>query len=280
MNRIKDLCVIIPVHKPELSKAEEISLKQCRKILLKYPVFLIYPHNVNTNAYTDIYPELNLAPVPLFWLDSLSSYNKMKCSLSFYELFKQYKFMMTYELDAFIFSDNWNQCSTFNFDYIGAPWYEGLTKADKNSEITGVGNSGFSIRNINRCIEVLKDIEKVRNVWNLFHKFRVYKLLKFSYIARIFNPAWNINVTNEDVFVLMKTKGENEDVFWTRSVYQAFFFKIADTTNAYKFSFEVNPSKLFELNNSTLPIGCHAWEKFELPFWKNFIEQEGYTLEQ
>ena len=49
-------------------------------------------------------------------------------------------------------------------------------------------------------------------------------------------------------------------------------FKVAEPKVALQFSFEVNPSLLYEMNNQQLPFGCHAFEKYEYEtFWKNFI---------
>ena len=39
--------------------------------------------------------------------------------------------MLTYELDAYIFSDDWHKANAFKYDYIGAPWFSGFHLANK-----------------------------------------------------------------------------------------------------------------------------------------------------
>ena len=55
-------------------------------------------------------------------------------------------------------------------------------------------------------------------------------------------------------------------------------FKIAPIEEAVRFSFELLPQTLFKLNNNKLPTGCHAWWRYDLEFWRPFIEGEGYTI--
>lgn len=56
-------------------------------------------------------------------------------------------------------------------------------------------------------------------------------------------------------------------------------FKVAPMEVALKFSFETEVQKCFELNDYQLPFGCHAWEKYDLHFWKPIIRSYGYEIE-
>lgn len=49
-------------------------------------------------------------------------------------------------------------------------------------------------------------------------------------------------------------------------------FKIAPNNINYKFSFEVNPEKLYNMNNKKLPFACHAHKKYGIDFWNKFID--------
>ena len=48
-------------------------------------------------------------------------------------------------------------------------------------------------------------------------------------------------------------------------------FKVAPAKVAAKFSFEVHPELLYELNNKRLPFGCHSYLKYNPEFWKKHI---------
>ena len=64
----------------------------------------------------------------------------------------------------------------------------------------------------------------------------------------------------------------NEDHYWGH-VLAAFFsdFNVAPVNDAIRFSFEVNPTLLYKMNNGQLPFGCHAWERYDPEFWLPFI---------
>ena len=44
------------------------------------------------------------------------------------------------------------------------------------------------------------------------------------------------------------------------------------------FAFEARPRTLYEMNGRQLPFGCHAWFRYDLAFWKPFVESLGYEL--
>jgi len=263
---VKDnICVIVPVHSANPSSTELKSLRQCAAILRGYDVFLIFPSKIDVTLYKREYEKLILCPVNENWLSSIENYNKMKCSLEFYNLFKKYSYLLTYELDSFIFSDDWDTANVFDYDYIGAPWFH------NNNKIGGVGNSGFSFRNVKQCIAVLEAINGVRKIWSVFSKLHLHRLFKLTILLNLVNPIWNKKGKNINFYRLLSSDHLNEDLFWSYIIPDLFNFKVAPLKDAIKFSFELNPSELFKLNNSRLPLGCHAWNKYDPEFWIPFI---------
>jgi len=94
-----------------------------------------------------------------------------------------------------------------------------------------IGNGGLSLRNINKSIKTLNFL---------------------SFFAK----RWTIN----------------EDLFWGMVAPTLYpFFKVPNKKDAFNFSFEREPRKLFELNGNRLPFGCHAWEKYDPDFWNEHI---------
>jgi hypothetical protein len=90
---------------------------------------------------------------------------------------------------------------------------------------------------------------------------------------------WVMNQTGEN-YTIQNHYDNFEDIFFSHAVPLKFKdFRIATIEDAIKFSFEVKPDYLFELNNRKLPMGCHAWWRYNLAFWKPYIENCGYNLE-
>ncbi len=68
-----------------------------------------------------------------------------------------------------------------------------------------------------------------------------------------------------------------EDRYWADFITGLFTdFKIAPIESAIKFSFELEPALLYEMNNNSLPFGCHAWPKIDPAFWERFIDTRHY----
>jgi hypothetical protein len=74
------------------------------------------------------------------------------CSIGFYEVFRQYEYMLIYQLDCWVFRDELEMWCDKGYDYIGAPFF---VKWFVDRGIY-VGNGGFSLRKISNIIEYLK----------------------------------------------------------------------------------------------------------------------------
>jgi len=53
---------------------------------------------------------------------------------------------------------------------------------------------------------------------------------------------------------------------------------LAPFEEAKRFSFEVNPRRLFRECGNVLPFGCHKWMLYDLQFWKSHIQSYGYEV--
>lgn len=150
-----EVAVIIPYYRNTLSETEQISLKQCLKILSGYPIILIIPDNMDKQELS--YGEVLYEKVPAAWLESVAAYNRMMLKADFYMRFKKYKYILIYQLDAFVFSDQLAKFCQYGFDYIGAPWLKGMRYyKDFSKCVWHVGNGGLSLRNVNSFIKILK----------------------------------------------------------------------------------------------------------------------------
>ncbi len=231
---IKEVAVVIPMYKKELSELEKISLTQGMKIFRNYDVFLMMPYSLKFYGNIGGIKEIRFEDK---WFASSQTYSGLLMKKEFYKAFEKYKYILIYQLDAFIFEDKLMHFCSLGYDYIGAPWLSGLHYfLDSRHVIWHVGNGGLSLRNVSKCEELL---EKKHSSCQMY--------------------------INEDIFFSM---GNSDD------------FKVAPVKTALEFAFETEVKRCFEANGEKIPFGCHAWEKWDLAFWKPYIECCGYKIEE
>lgn len=233
MNK-EEVAVVIPMYTPILKQQEIIALKQANKVFEKFDIIAAVPIGLAVE-------EENFTRIERFEADffsSINAYNRLMLSPSFYKRFQQYEYILIYQLDAFVFSDQLLHFCDLNYDYIGAPWLYGIFNyVDATHCISHVGNGGLSLRKVKSFVKVLEER----------------------------NPLQSEQIKNEDLF-FSSIIDEN--------------FKIAPKEIALQFAFERQVRKCFALNHNQLPFGCHAWARYDLKFWKPYIEQFGYTLQK
>jgi hypothetical protein len=95
--------ILIFVHKPQLDWYEEISFRQCFRVLHKHPIRMIYPTSLDVTAYQRLVPNLKVDFVPAGWLSSVRAYNRLKILPFLYRRYAAFEYILTYELDSFVF---------------------------------------------------------------------------------------------------------------------------------------------------------------------------------
>lgn len=157
-NKKSEIIVVIPYYHTDLSETEIISLKQVQKVLKNYDICFISPlrlrHTLRNDKYQIEYFENS-------FFESVSTYNQLMLTFEFYERFIKYRYMLIYQLDAFVFYDRLDYFCDLNYDYIGAPWiYLGKGMVGGINHKVYVGNGGLSLRKISSCIKLLCDGKK------------------------------------------------------------------------------------------------------------------------
>lgn len=246
----KTVAVVIPIYRTKLTDCEIISLKQCLRVLHNYPIFLILPDNISLGDLEKYKDKIKINQLISYHFKDVNSYSKLLISKKFYKQFLDYDYILIHQLDAFVFKDELNDWCNKNYDYIGSPWIDNPIWVKKAKPIWAwrnnfVGNGGFSLRKVSTFIRMLN--------------FFPFNRFIFEWHAK-----------NAQI---------HEDVFWSLYIPSLNpFFKLPDINTALKFSFESSPSKCFEMNNYQLPFGCHAWEKYEIEFWRKIFIKFGYTI--
>lgn len=266
-------CIVIPIYKTQLDHFEQISLSQCFSILGKHDIYIICPEGEEKSIRSISLLKNKNAGYVAFddqFFKSIAGYNRLLKYPGFYKEFLSYTHLLIYQLDAFVFRDDLGYWCDQGFDNIGAPLFKGYENAARDSEIVGQGNGGFCLRNVSNCYNVVTSLKKLSSGLTFYDPespayLNMLRWIKHRYILDYslypFQPVYN------------------EDIFWAELVPKAFKqFSVPDPQISIGFSFEANPTVLFEMNNNMLPFGCHAWQKYDLPFWKEHIEAYGYKI--
>lgn len=260
--------IVIPIHKERPSNEEVASLKQCALVMKNHPICIVCPKGLNTkqlsNHLTDFGINWTIERFPEKYFKGIAGYNLLMLDKSFYKRFAKYQYMLIYQLDAWVFSDELDEWCGKGYDYIGAPWLE--KKNDGEIVLTGVGNGGFSLRRVQHFIDVLSCRGPVRNGKQLHLeptiKNRIYQFF--------YSLGWQNTISYykkdptlfEDIFL---------SIFLSNTKLRA---KMPEPDEASLFAFEQKPSYLFSKTHK-LPFGCHAWRKYEYDFfWHHFINPD------
>ena len=280
MSNATEQIIVVPVYSSMLSEFERISLRQAGKVLGRYSFALVTSKDVDTRDHEELLGRCQVFPRRCLFepacFGSIEAYNRLLISRQFYQEFRKHKYMLILQLDAFVFRDELQEWCDRNYDYIGAPWMEGMHAASMDGRYVGVGNGGFSLRKIESSLRVLRSLsylERPREVFEMFRRdFRIKPLRSFAGLIK------RLTVVNNS-FSAFNDFSYNEDDFWGRLMPRNFkWFKVPEAKGALSFSMEVCPRRMFDDNDRKLPFGCHAWWKYDLEFWRPYIQAEGHDL--
>lgn len=154
MLKYADVAVVIPIYREKLNSFEKISLMQAMNILKKYDIVLVMPKGL----HIDLVHNCKVEYFSKEYFLSISSYNRLMLSEEFYCRFGNYKYILIYQLDAFVFLDELLYFCSLGYDYVGAPWLHGIYKyVDEKHCVWNVGNGGLSLRKISSFIRAVRE---------------------------------------------------------------------------------------------------------------------------
>ncbi|QEK50329.1 hypothetical protein FYC62_00590 [Pedobacter aquae] len=261
-----NVVILIVAHKPFLSPNEGASLKQCYKILGKYPIRIICPKGLNIQEYRALIPDIEVDFIDPKWQATYAMFNRLKIAPFLYNRYCDYEYILFYELDAWVFRDELEYWCNLGYDYIGAPWYEGYGQAEDNSPFIGVGNGGFSLRKVNSHLKVLSSFSYLEKPSEFMRGYD--KKLNVKNLIKI---LLNFTIRN-NTYYMFNNCHKHEDYFWGNIVKRNFkWFRIPTEDIASQFATEKKAKINYRINNNILPFGCHGWLKYEPEFWKDHI---------
>ncbi len=117
----KKVVIVIPTHRPNLTTEDKISLAHLKKYLSKFGTFFLIPRKISSKAFT--ISGYKVKKVHNKFFGTIRRANEMYLSKKFYETFKKYDFMLIYQLDALIFSNELEKWANSGYDFVAAPWF-------------------------------------------------------------------------------------------------------------------------------------------------------------
>ncbi len=232
------IAILIPIYKPELMPLEAFSVTHSLALIKGRECVFVAPDGLDLSFYRKQYPQVRFEFFPAEHFHSVASYSRLLLSPDFYKRFIAYEFILILQPDAILFRDDLDYWMGQGYDYVGAPWPDGIEitlwrddfQGERRRRIrTHVGNGGLSLRRVRRCLQLIEEFPQT-------------------------HAAFTQSGTNEDsYFSLLGTQSEG--------------FSIPDEITASTFSMELEPEQYFQGNGELLPMGSHGWAAVNPQFW-------------
>jgi hypothetical protein len=270
---IPNVAVVVPIYRTELSPSERLSLRSLRHHLGEYPHIGVMPDGLSAAP-----AGFSVQHFPARHFTARHKYSELLVSQSFYQAFERYTHILVYQLDCLVFSDQLRQWCARDYDYVGAPWVHCNEVGEFG--FSGVGNGGFSLRNVNACIRVLKLRDAARHWSEPLAVAGGFTRRVMGSAARGATALLRGELTSfwdrsrrAVRFAALDAPPQyrNEDLFWGAADRLDPAFRIAPPQEAVSFAFEAEPRFCFEQNSHRLPFGCHQWQAYDAEFWRPYL---------
>ena len=250
------VAVVIPVYKAQPNHTELVSLKQCLSVLKDHPIVFFGPESMDITAYSalcDGKVAFNFKSFENSYFENITGYNKLMLSVHFYRAFKNYRYILIHQLDAYVFKDELVYWCGQGYDFIGAPHPAHQNAAGEMHFLKGYSRL---IGGVNRLFGTARVISNVGNGgFSLRHTTKCMWLLELLHSKAL---RWGTN--NEDGFFK----------YWGNLLHP--LFRLPSDNIALRFAIEQSPAESLKKLNGQLPFGCHAFEKYEPEVWQGYIE--------
>jgi hypothetical protein len=233
------LVILVPVYQPVLPAIEAFSLRHSLAQLKPgRDVRFIAPASLDTRWYEAEFPRL---PVDRFGDASFASipgYNRLLMSAGFYERYLVHEYMLILQTDAIVLRDELDQWCSLPYDYVGAPWPDGVQIKVQLDQFQGelaklvkvhVGNGGLSLRRNRACIDLIHE---------------------FPQAVEYFDRT-----------------GSSEDLFFSIMGSLSACWVLPNEMVAARFSLELKPEAYHAQMGGRAPMAGHAWWKYNPGYW-------------
>lgn len=238
-NENRRCVVVIPAYKKAFDEDEKKCVLKYCQVLKDETIMFIVPESLDLTWYIHTFPSISFRRFPDKFFKGINGYNNLMLNRDFYKSFDTFEYMLIAQPDACIWKEE-NMLDEFidaGYDYYGAPWiparriwewaYVNTEKGRKlvccKKEGCGIemGNGGFSLRRISKCIDLIDEFG-----WRKLY--------------------WNIK-RNEDIFFGVLGRGSKKG------------FKLSDVETGKRFALEYHLKENVE--KGLVPFGVHGWFK-------------------
>lgn len=236
--------IVIPIYKPNLDEMEQFSLDySLARLKAGRTCYFIAPASLDVSYYMTRYPGVGLVRFADEYFASIQGYNRLLLHPGFYQHFIDHEFMLILQTDAVLLRDELDDWCAKPYDYVGAPWPDGLEimvnvdafSGDKRKRVkTHVGNGGLSLRRNSACVRLLNE---------------------FPQATQMFVQT-----------------GSSEDIFFAIMGSQSNDFLMPNERVASRFALELRPEYYYAVNDNLAPMGGHAWWRYNQAFWETLLE--------
>lgn len=239
---VNKVIVLVPIYKAVLSELEQFSLDYSLETLSHREVRFIAPVSLDMSAHLARHPGIPVDHYPDNCFASVRDYSRLLMNPRFYAHYAAHEFMLILQTDAIVLRDDLDHWCSQPYDYVGAPWPNGVELEIHVDRFRGgpgqlvstkVGNGGFSLRRSARCIQLLREFPEA---------------------------LWFFSET-----------GSSEDLFFSVMGQVSSQFSLPDEVEASRFALELKPDEYLAANGGQPPMGGHAWWRYNMPFWTPFL---------
>jgi len=240
--RLSHTAIVVPLYREQLPQDEAYALGRSLPLVAQRPVYFLAPTGLDLSWYCAQWPTATVRRYPDEYFASIRGYNLLLLSPEFYRGFDQHEFLLVLQTDAILLSDELDHWAGQPYDYIGAPWPQGVEIDVKTDRFTGdlhqrvrakVGNGGFSLRRVRKCIALLQEFPQALDVF--------------------------------------RQTGSSEDLFFAIMGMLSIDFVLPGEMTAALFSLELMPARYHAIQRR-LPMGVHAWRKHDPGFWDTHLD--------
>lgn len=265
------VAVVVPTRTLELDPDEHVSFRQLRLVLGAYDTYLVLPDDLDGTL--DGLPVKQVAAD--YFRGPKRRNQQLMISPELYGAFRGYEFVLIYQLDSLVLSDELAAWCEAGWDNIGAPWTRHAP--DGTLALTGVGNGGFALRRVESCLRVAmlarRPLPRLRTAaWFAGSVGRRLVTHLPGTVRRIATSRGKVRTAAAVVHGALASTFVTEDKFWSEMAPRLDpTFRIPPPETALSFAFETHPRECFELNGRRRPFGCHKWWFHDREFWEPYL---------
>lgn len=270
--------IIIPVYKAHLTSGETLSLRRCLAVLKDYPKVLVTHSALDLTIYRLLFEEAGM-PLQVEYFEKryfvgVEAYNQLMLSRGFYHRFVDSEYILIYQLDGYVFSDQLTAWCQKGFDYIGAPLFRFHGSHEAGNRLWKVGNGGISLRKTATFLNLFDQSMPLGTYPFFVKNIRLKGMIPMALDTALMGVKLLLRNHSIDYYLTHHCdKRVNEDMFWCDALsHTRLALKVPSLLEAAYFCFEKSPAYLYSFTQQTLPFCCHAFERYDYgTFWKKHI---------